>query len=99
MSLDLAVRLDWVVVMNLDLVVWLDWVVAMNLDLVVWLDWVVVMNLDLVVWLDWVVVMNLDLNGLIRLDGYDELNQECLMLQQVGQPFFAGNIARKLIYI
>jgi len=33
---------------------------------------------------------------LIRLDGYDELNQVCLMLQQVGQPFFAGNIARKL---
>jgi hypothetical protein len=24
------------------------------------------------------------------------LNQVCLMLQQVGQPCFAGNIARKL---
>jgi hypothetical protein len=82
--------------MSLDLAVWLDWVVVMNLDLVVQLDWVVVMNLDLVVWLDWVVVMNLDLNGLIRLDGYDELNQVCLMLQQVGQPFSAGSVARKL---
>jgi hypothetical protein len=68
----------------------------MSLDLAVWSDWVVVMNLDLAVQLDWVVVMNLDLNGLIRLDGYDELNQVCLMLPQVGQPFFAGNKARKL---
>jgi hypothetical protein len=53
-------------------------------------------SLDLAVSLDWVVVMTLDSNGLIRLDGYDELNQVCLMLQQVGQPFFAGNIVRKI---
>jgi hypothetical protein len=35
-------------------------------------------------------------SGAVRLGGCDELNQVCLMLQQVGQPFFAGNIARKL---
>jgi hypothetical protein len=60
----------------------------MNLDLVVRLDWVVVMNLELVVRLDWVVVMNVDLNGLIRLDGYDELKSSVFDVAASGAAFF-----------
>jgi hypothetical protein len=56
-------------------------------------------SLDLVVRLDWVVVMNLELNGLIRLDGYDELKSSVFDVAASGAAVFCWQYSQKAIYL